>query len=374
MDDVSDFYNSNTLNRGAMLELLIRSEPITVLSLCQTDHNFSSLCRSQDTFKTLMQFHYPNYPLDFENPKEQYMRITSHMGIIYNIKIHDGHRIMEDNYGTLLYLGYVFDNRAYPISLSEDVISLNEAKSAKDNRPTEEVTTIKLAFEKYQEDNPDIDSDTFFALPDQGIPANTIINRSSVNFRVLGTKIRTGQVLWLYVLTLNGMVETKAFASFMDAIDYALETEFSGVKLENLINSHVENYLQYMRMTVSEKRKDYYLDNFSNMMFGDNEERTSIANKIMMKDLLFERYCIKRGIPVPFTVEGIKRYLLENKNILLYGESNEDLEIFGDNKSYIYKDEDYEKIIIPSHNGVTSMFVRKITLVDSIQIFPITIY
>lgn len=75
------------LDNNALFEILVKSEPIGVAQLCKTDRKYSRLCSDQTVFRRLMAIHYPQFTIDFRNPKQQYLNITGNIGVEYDVKI-----------------------------------------------------------------------------------------------------------------------------------------------------------------------------------------------------------------------------------------------------------------------------------------------
>lgn len=74
------------LDKDAILLVLEKMTPVSVLSFCQTNKRFAKVCSSQETFRRLMEVHYPEIPVN-QNPKAQYMEITAGRGTRYALKI-----------------------------------------------------------------------------------------------------------------------------------------------------------------------------------------------------------------------------------------------------------------------------------------------
>jgi hypothetical protein len=74
------------LDKDAILLVLEKMTPVSVLSFCQTNKRFAKVCSSQETFRRLMEVHYPEIPVN-QNPKAQYMEITAVRGTRYALKI-----------------------------------------------------------------------------------------------------------------------------------------------------------------------------------------------------------------------------------------------------------------------------------------------
>lgn len=64
-----------TLDKAALVKILEKMDPKSILSLCQTNKHFAEICRDQTVFVRLMQVHYSNFPIN-QDAKAQYMAIA----------------------------------------------------------------------------------------------------------------------------------------------------------------------------------------------------------------------------------------------------------------------------------------------------------
>ena len=77
----------DVLDQNSRFLILLQATPQTVLQLCQTESEYADICRDNLVFIRLMKEHYPRFPVDHKNPKEQYIKITGEEGTIYRITI-----------------------------------------------------------------------------------------------------------------------------------------------------------------------------------------------------------------------------------------------------------------------------------------------
>lgn len=182
----------DVLDRNALLEILKRSDPRSVIQLCGTDRRFRNLCRegNESIFRTLMQVHYPQFPVG-DNPKRQYYSITAQEGIEYTLVIKEELNnlgLMEVDYDDI----YVY--------ISKCVIPEVFPQKAYANLSEEEIERL---VEKAGEGSIHID-----------------------NFKVLGNEILKSVILSIYRIELDyGFPEfqIKAYKTLEDAVDDFLE-------------------------------------------------------------------------------------------------------------------------------------------------------
>lgn len=72
----------NQLTRDPLWLILERTDPMGVLNSCQTTPALAKLCRDPNTFRRLMQLHYPNYPVN-RDARKQYTDITLKNGWLW---------------------------------------------------------------------------------------------------------------------------------------------------------------------------------------------------------------------------------------------------------------------------------------------------
>lgn len=75
------------LKRDQFFSILRLLKPIDVLKFCQTEKYTQTVCNDRDLFKFLMHEHYPNYKLNKNDPKEQYIDLTYRIVSNYHAQI-----------------------------------------------------------------------------------------------------------------------------------------------------------------------------------------------------------------------------------------------------------------------------------------------
>jgi len=63
------------LNKDTISEIALRLDPESVLKLCDTDKKLREICKKPETFKILLNSHYPGLP-HTDDPRKQYMALT----------------------------------------------------------------------------------------------------------------------------------------------------------------------------------------------------------------------------------------------------------------------------------------------------------
>lgn len=76
------------LDNNALYQILVKSDPLGVIQLCKTNIKFRLLCNNRAVFHDLMKLHYPQFPIDEDDPKQQYLNITGGIGVNYSIKVY----------------------------------------------------------------------------------------------------------------------------------------------------------------------------------------------------------------------------------------------------------------------------------------------
>lgn len=96
MDSQTEFANVafEILDKNAILKILEKLDPKTVLSLCRINDRFSEVCRDQNIFISLMKKHYPQFPIN-DDAKAQYKAIAFGKIIVYYFYPKDGIQILE---------------------------------------------------------------------------------------------------------------------------------------------------------------------------------------------------------------------------------------------------------------------------------------
>jgi hypothetical protein len=89
MDAEAEFSNVafEILDKNGIVSILKQMNPISVLSLCQTNTRFAEICRDQNVFRILIKAHYPDFTPPVRDPKTMYMTITSQRGTVYYLPI-----------------------------------------------------------------------------------------------------------------------------------------------------------------------------------------------------------------------------------------------------------------------------------------------
>lgn len=77
-----------SFDNNILFEILIKSDPLSVFQLCNTNVKFRNLCSQQIIFHRLMSIHFPQFPIDINNPKQQYKNIVGCKGVEYYILFH----------------------------------------------------------------------------------------------------------------------------------------------------------------------------------------------------------------------------------------------------------------------------------------------
>lgn len=171
----------NILDENALFNILARLNPVSILSLCQSNRQFAKLCSQKTTFARLMTLHYPQHPLDVENPKERYVDITANIGVVYSVDIIGYRKMIRDSRGNDIFVGYEFDDKAYanPKGMLGDEVRYGE--------------------------------------------------REVLSFRMTGTKIRRREVLWLAVEHKGNQLTAKVYPTKEEAVDHMdIFTDSSG--------------------------------------------------------------------------------------------------------------------------------------------------
>lgn len=156
------------LDKNAIVEIMKKMKPYEVLSLCETQTQMARICGDQDVFRALMKAHYPQFPIDEEDPKRQYEVITANYGIEYYVKIFEEE---GEKY---------YDNKVYQL----------------------EFLPADVDYEK----EPNLDY---------------------VAFTILGTTIRTGDTLWLQIIEED--YSANAYSSADDAMAESVTLYFEAI-------------------------------------------------------------------------------------------------------------------------------------------------
>ncbi len=265
MDAEQEFANVafDILNMDALFEILKELDPATVLSLCQTNQRFAELCRDQDVFRNLMRVHYPNFPIN-EDAKAQYGDITSEKETTYSINI-------IDKESTPIKL----DNRAY----------INERASV-------------ATFRQISRDD---------------------LNLPSINFNILGTRIRKGEKLWLMVISKsNGFLNiAEVFSNKEDAVK-AMPI-YNEVGLEVYVDRMKRDYLIKIRSDeiVDSDETIYRVETPASTI---NRKRGLLAiEDLASDDPGFLEFLRDEGYHLPLSYETMYEDIMRNKYIRMPG-------------------------------------------------------
>lgn len=179
------------LDKNAIVEIMKKMKPYEVLSLCETQQKMAHVCGDQNVFRALMKEHYPQFPIDHKNPKEQYGKITRDEGIDYYVRVFQDKETWELSY----------DDKAYLLEfLPEDV--------------------------DYAE------------------------------FTVRGTKIPTGDILWLLVIGQQREDEpqqAQAYSSAEDAMTEGIDIYFREID-PILQDFNYSPFIEWLTSEISKKR------------------------------------------------------------------------------------------------------------------------
>ena len=243
------------LDKNALFQILAKLNPVSVLSLCQSNINFRRLCREKSTFISLMKLHYPSFRVDYVNPKEQYMKITAKEGVVYSIDIIDNKYTKIDTLGNRVWIGYKFDDKAYVNT--DYTMGESEAK------------------ERFKREN--------------NVP---YFERTSISFLILGTRIRKGEELYGVVFEFGETNEyrIKVFSSHEEASDYI----------------PIDLYYDLLNRL----RRTYSL--LINNDDKDEDDLRSFILSINYDDPDFVRFLQGRGWPTPFTRSNYEKYISDN--------------------------------------------------------------
>ncbi len=179
------------LNVDALMQVLKELDPITILSLCQTNQRFAQICQDQDVFRNLMHLHYPNFPVD-EDAKAQYGAITSAEGVTYSVNIR-----------------------------------------------RQMIRVVRSAIEAYVNEGVYVNTKT------KEIEWTDDTTQQLVNFNILGTRIHKGEKLWLMIIIMKNprtgiAIIGEVFSNKEDAVRAI--SIFDEGKIEMYINSIWQKY------------------------------------------------------------------------------------------------------------------------------------
>lgn len=261
------------LDSVALTEIFKKLHPTEVLSLCQTNKHFGKICKNQEIFRILMQVHYSQFPIG-NNPKEQYGEITSNRGLIYSVDILDG--------------------KTDPIKLDKYAYVNNNAK------------VLELRSHLTKQD----------------------YNSKTINFKILGTKIRTGEKLWLLAIKnkeQNGIYYTgEIFQNREDVLNeiidiyhfepdmlhyyfYTLKSEYAATifpdNLEDIDAFQTKDYAKLAQRNQYKKQLD--------------KNRREYVDELRYDDKEFMLFLNSKGYTTPFSLESIRKYVSDNSYINL---------------------------------------------------------
>jgi len=201
------------LGKDALIEILKQMDPIAVLSLCQSNQNFARICREQQTFKTLMRVHYPGFPIN-QDAKAQYGAITAGEGVTYSIPILGGRDDEEaqDEISRPM-IGDFRRTQRSPKSRAadeyiEELMAADVNGGRKDNG-----NKLEFRFGRIATPAPGA------VVPQLLCTTQPIVIPATANFIILGTRIRTGEKLWLLVRHNACRIDARAFITQDDALD-----------------------------------------------------------------------------------------------------------------------------------------------------------
>ena len=198
-----------------------------------------------------MRLHYPSFPVDLENAKAQYGKITAGEGVVYSIDIIDNKYTKIDALGNRVWIGYKFSNKAYVnIDYKDD--------STKTKRELENEDKIS-----YYE-------------------------RKSINFLILGTRIRKGEKLWGVVYN-SGTNEYNlaVHPTHEEAVQFVIQDNYEQLVYKSKYE-YAENVLE--------------IDPYERVEFGG----------IPDDDPGYVKFLRGKGWPYPFTEENYVKYVREN--------------------------------------------------------------
>lgn len=241
----------NILDENALFIILAKLSPISIIALCQSNRQLARLCSKPQTFISLMDLHYPQYPVDIEDPKRQYIDITGGIGVIYSVDILGYRKLIRDSRGNDIFVGYEFDNKAY--ADPEGVVH-------------------------------NLDTIPFDA-------------RTKISFTILGTKIRRGEKLWLTIEQSGKHLIYEVYPSKEKAVRsmYIVSTK-NGGKRENTLYRHIFEDLE--RQFIHKTRFNYVYWNTRPV--------------ITTNEPVFSAFTEETNYPFPFTLEGIYDYIMLN--------------------------------------------------------------
>jgi len=245
------------LDNIALYQILVKSDPLSVIQLCKTNIKFSNLCTNRAVFHNLMELHYPQFTIDENDPKQQYLDITGGIGVNYSIKI-----FLEER-----------ENIKLTYDMKKEILRL------KGHYPSK---AKKILNTKYQDD----DQYNRFSWDKK------IVNPQ---FIILGTEVlKTTYLLFEVQKTdyLDIKFDIKAYNSIEDAAE-----EFVTKNYTNIVNQLREDaFAQYMDDYTNKK---YVLD--EDVEFDDNIDFDDFT------DILKDRY-----LPMFFSEEILQKYMIRN--------------------------------------------------------------
>lgn len=168
------------LGKDALIEILKQMDPIAVLSLCQSNQNFARICREQQTFITLMEAHYPGFPIN-RDAKAQYGAIAAGEGVTYSIPILPTEQDKKQ--------GFI----------------ISDVENSKHG--------LRFRFGRVATLAPNAE------VPQLLCKRGTNEVPSTANFKILGTRIRKGEKVWLLVRHNPCRIDARVFPTRDDALD-----------------------------------------------------------------------------------------------------------------------------------------------------------
>lgn len=239
-------------NPDVIRKIMEEMHPISILNLCQTNKKFSKICNDQQFFARLLKSKYPEIPRNNQSPKEQFAEIAGRKGLEYIVQ--------TEPYGNK-----VIDTNGNEIELME-----------------------KIGLSAYV---------NFAEVED--------IWDSQFKFAIKGTKLHpTGTKLWLNTRSDWNGVTAMAYTTLEDAVEDFLNDIFEDVferGLEEYLDNNTNTDLQ--TLALKELISKYSTHELI-------EEIKTIPPNLLTK---FDDYIAQKHLPTPFSREGFRDYILENR-------------------------------------------------------------
>ena len=210
------------LSKDVFIEILKQMDPIAVLSLCQTNQNFARICREQQTFITLMKVHYPWFPIN-QDAKAQYVAITAGEGVTYSIPILKVKQLVSEDYdgGSSRVTSLSQTSREKMRALERYKYALFDIEQmARDTDPERDpnmengaTDILRFNFGRIATLAPGA------PVPQLLCATQPTVVPTTANFKILGTRIRTGERLWLLIRYNACRIDARVFPTENDVLD-----------------------------------------------------------------------------------------------------------------------------------------------------------